>query len=232
MRAAVAGWLEEIGAPDRNEPYATIVRGDRLEGPIRVPSRTRHAAMIMHQHSRSRRLGIAALGHGDRLAAGLGRRLDDGFHHFRGVAPSGMEPIQTVVVGPGGTWALTPTDEHGRFRRRNGHWYRWNRSTESWVPWEAGVITAARMAGHRLALYLERAALSAHVEACLIPGPGMEVTWDPGEQLALHVDADVDRLAALISRDEVLTPAQVDRIVALLDPRQPLPRLAPSAPHG
>jgi hypothetical protein len=30
----------------------------------------------------------------------------------------------------------------------------------------------------------------------------------------------------------VLTPAQVDRIVALLDPRQPLPRLATSSPQG
>jgi hypothetical protein len=33
-------------------------------------------------------------------------------------------------------------------------------------------------------------------------------------------------------RDEVLTDGQVDRIVALLDPRQPLPRLAPSTPQG
>jgi hypothetical protein len=35
-----------------------------------------------------------------------------------------------------------------------------------------------------------------------------------------------------MDRDEVLTAAQVDRIVALLDPRQPLPRLATSTPQG
>ena len=35
-------------------------------------------------------------------------------------------------------------------------------------------------------------------------------------------------LASHIARDEVLTPAQVDRIAALLDPRQPLPQLATS----
>jgi hypothetical protein len=46
------------------------------------------------------------------------------------------------------------------------------------------------------------------------------------------VHSKLDKLARRITRDEVLTPAQVDRIVALLDPRQPLPRLAPSTPHG
>ena len=188
--------------------------------------------MIMHQHPRSRRLGLAALGHGDRLAAGLGRRLDDGFHHFRGIAPSGMQPIHTVIVGPGGTWAVTPADEHGRFRRRNGHWYRWNRSTESWVPWEAIPITNARLAGRRLSLYLERAALPATVSAVLVPPTEMEVEVPRDEQIGIVVEADPDRLASLVSAEEVLSPQQVDRIVALLDPRQPLPRLAQATPGG
>ena len=48
----------------------------------------------------------------------------------------------------------------------------------------------------------------------------------------IHVEGDLERLATRIARDEVLTPAQVDRIVALLDPRQPLPRLATSSPQG
>jgi hypothetical protein len=187
--------------------------------------------MIIHFINRSRRLGIPAIGHGDRLAAGLGRRLDDGFHYFRGVAPGGA-PIDAVVVGPGGTWSLTASDERGRFRRRNGHWYRWNRSTESWVPWDATPVNSARLAGHRLELYLERAALPATVEACLVPAQGTEVGWDAGEQVGIHVEGSLDRLADRMAKDEVLTPAQVDRIVALLDPRQPLPQLAPSAPRS
>jgi len=188
--------------------------------------------MILHLTHRSRRLGLPALGHGDQLAAGLGRRLDDGFHYFRGVVPGGMPPIDAVVVGPGGTWTLTAAQARGRFRRRNGHWYRWNRSTESWVPWDAVPVTTARLAGHRLELYLERAGLPATVEACLVPARGTEVAWDAGEQVGIRVEGEPDRLADLMARDEVLTPAQVDRIVALLDPRQPLPQLAPSAPHG
>jgi hypothetical protein len=47
----------------------------------------------------------------------------------------------------------------------------------------------------------------------------------------VHVHDDLERLAARITRDDVLTRTQVDRIVALLDPRQPLPQLAPST-HG
>ena len=188
--------------------------------------------MIVHPTLRSRRLGLPAFGHGDRLMAGLARHLDDGFHFFRAVAPGGIPPIDAVVVGPGGVWTLTAAEEPGRFRRRNGHWYRWNRSTESWVPWDAIPVTTARLAGHRLELYLERAALPATVEACLVPAKATEVTWDRGEQVAIRVEGDADRLAQLISRDEVLTAAQVDRIVALLDPRQPLPQLAPSAPRG
>jgi hypothetical protein len=188
--------------------------------------------MILHPASRTRRLGIPGLPHHDRLATALGRRLDDGFHWFRSVAPGGMEPIDAVLVGPGGTWALTIAGERGRFARRNGHWYRWNRSTESWVPWEPAPVNAARLAGRRLSLYLERAGLPSEVTATLSPPVEMEVTADPAEQLGIVVERSADRIAALASADERLSPQQVDRIVALLDPRQPLPRLAQAAPGG
>lgn len=174
---------------------------------------------------------------GDRLAMALGRRLDDGYHYLRrvapgGVAPAGAAPIDAVVVGPGGTWSITRAELHDRFRKRNGHWYRWNRSTESWVPWDPRPLNEARLAGHRLELYLERATLPAGVEACLLISGGGEVTWERDQRPGVHVHHAVDRLAGRIARDEVLTPAQVDRIVALLDPRQPLPRLATSTPQG
>jgi hypothetical protein len=187
--------------------------------------------MILHPPHRSRRLGLPAISTGDRLAAGLGRRLDDAFHYFRAVAPGGAPPIDAVVVGPGGSWTLTSAEERGRFRRRNGHWYRWNESTESWVPWSAVAVTEARLAGHRLELYLERAALPATVEACLVPTARDEFSWEPDERIGIHIEADLERLAEMIGAEEVLAPAQVDRIVALLDPRQPLPQLAP-APRG
>jgi hypothetical protein len=184
--------------------------------------------MILHPATQPRRLGIPGLTPGDPLASGLGRRLDDGWHYFRHVAAGSTEPIHAVVVGTGGTWTLTRSADRGRFRHRNGHWYRWNRSTESWVPWEALAITSARLAGRRLSLYLERAGLPADVEACLFLAADGEVSWEPGEQIGLLVESQPDRLAARMSRDELLTPAQVDRIVALLDPRQPLRSLAPS----
>jgi hypothetical protein len=133
-----------------------------------------------------------------------------------------------VAVGPGGTWSLTRSAERGRFHRRNGHWYRWNRSTESWVPWEAAPVTEARLAGRRLALYLERAALPAEVASCLVLTAGGEVTWDPTDAPAIIIEAQPQRLVARMARDELLTAAQVDRIVALLDPRQPVRSLAPS----
>jgi hypothetical protein len=188
--------------------------------------------MIIHQTSRSHRLGIPGMGSSDRLRAAFAKRLDDGYHWFRGVAPGGIEPLEVVVVGPGGTWVVSSSDERGRFHRRNGHWYRLNRSTDSWVPWDARPVMRARLAGHRLALYLERAGLAPAVKACLLPESGTELTWEPGEAPGIVVPADAERLAKEISRDELLTPAQVDRIVALLDPRQPLPQLAPSAPGG
>ena len=184
--------------------------------------------MIVHQpSSRSRRLTIPRLA-GDRLAAALGRRLDDGYHYVRGVATGSGPPIDAVVVGPGGTWSLTSAALHGRVRHRNGHWYAWKRSTESWIPWDAQPISEARLAGHRLELHLERAGLPAAVEACLIAPRGAEVSWERGEPPTVHVEADLGRLAARIGKDELLSQAQVDRIVALLDPRQPLPQLAHS----
>jgi hypothetical protein len=188
--------------------------------------------MILHPTSRSHRLGIPGLPHGDRLAGVLGRRLDDGHHWFRSIAPGGMEAIDAVLVGPGGTFAITTAGERGRHARRNGHWYRWNRSTESWVPWEATPITKARLAGRRLSLYLERAALPASVSALLVPPAEMELEVPRDEQIGVVVEADAERLARMASAEEVLSPQQVDRIVALLDPRQPLPRLAQATPGG
>lgn len=188
--------------------------------------------MILHPPPRSHRRGFAGLLNHDRLATTLGRRLDDGFHWFRAVSPGGIEPIDAVIVGPGGTWALSMIGERGGFARRNGHWYRWNRSTDSWAPWDPAPITAARLAGHRLNLYLERAGLPADVEPILMPPMEMTVTTEPGDPLNLVVERDPERLATLVSAEERLSPSQVDRIVALLDPRQPLPRLAPSTPRG
>jgi hypothetical protein len=188
--------------------------------------------MIIHPTHRSRRLGIPGLPHGDRMASSLGRRLDDGYHWFRAVSPGGMEAIDAVLVGPGGTFAITTTGARGRHARRNGHWYRWNRSTESWVPWDAAPIASARLAGRRLSLYLERAALPAEVSAALVPYTEMEVEVPRGEDIGVIVEADADRLAGLASAEEVLSQQQVDRIVALLDPRQPLPRLAQATPAG
>jgi hypothetical protein len=188
--------------------------------------------MILHPGSRARRLGPFGLPGSDRLARSLGQRLDDDWHWFRSVAPGGIEPIDGVLVGPGGTFAVTLAGERGRFERRNGHWYRWNRSTESWVPWEPAPVTAARLAARRLGLYLERAALPGSVTAVLLPPSGTSVEAAPGERIGAVVEREPDRLAALAVAEERLSQAQVDRIVALLDPRQPLPRLAPSTPHG
>jgi hypothetical protein len=188
--------------------------------------------MIVHPTPRSHRLGIPGLTHGDRLASSLGRRLDDDYHWFRNVAPGGMEPIDAVLVGPGGTFALTTTGERGQVSRRNGHWYRWNRSTESWVPWDAVPITNARLSGRRLSLYLERAGLPASVSAVLVPPSEMEVDLPREEDIGVTVEADADRVAQMASAESVLTQQQVDRIVALLDPRQPLPRLAQATRGG
>jgi hypothetical protein len=177
-------------------------------------------------------MGIPGLGSRDSLADGLGRRLDDEWHWFRRIGPGGMEPIDAVLVGPGGTWALSLTDTGGRFTRRNGHWYRWNRSTESWVPWDATPITRCRLAARGLGLYLERAALPAAVTPVLVMPASMSIEAARTEPLGVVAEREPDRLAATVAAEAVLTQPQVDRIVALLDPRQPLPQLAPSAPRG
>ena len=185
--------------------------------------------MVIHRPtSPSLRLALPRSA-GDRLSGPLGRRLDDRYHYLRQVLAGGREPIEAVVVGPGGTWALTLRAEPGRYRKRNGHWYRLAASTDSWVPWDAGRITAARLAGRRLEMYLERATLPSAVTACLVPPRGVEIEWDAGQRPGIQVIRDADALAAGIAAGGNLTKAQVDRIVALLDPRQPLPRLTRAA---
>jgi hypothetical protein len=177
---------------------------------------------------RHRPMGLSAFSalSGDPLARALGRLLDDGYHYLRGV-PAGGEVVDTIVVGTGGTWAITRADDGGRFRKRNGHWYRWNRGTDSWIPWQQRPIDAARLAGHRLSLMLERAGLPSIVEPTLLTGHGMVIEWEPDQRPGVHVQADPERLGTRIARYEVLSAAQVDRIVALLDPRQPLSQLTP-----
>lgn len=188
--------------------------------------------MIRHQSTSTRRMGIPGLGSRDALADGLARRLDDEWHWFRRIAPAGIETIDAVLVGPGGTWALSQADANGRFTRRNGHWYRWNRSTESWVPWDAAPVTRARLAARRLGLYLERAALPAEVAPVLVLPASMSIEAARDEPLGVVAEREPDRLAAIAAAEPVLSQQQVDRIVALLDPRQPLPQLAPSTPRG
>jgi hypothetical protein len=166
---------------------------------------------------------------GDRLSGPLARRLDDRYHYLRRVLAGGTEPIEAVVVGPGGTWALTLRAPSGRYRKRNGHWYHWNAATDSWVPWDAAPITTARLSGRRLEMYLERATLPSAVTACLAPARGVEIEWDAGQRPGVQVIRDVDTLAARITSGGSLAKGQVERIVALLDPRQPLPRLTRAA---
>jgi len=163
------------------------------------------------------------------LSGPLGRRLDDRYHYLRRVLAGGQEPIEAVVVGPGGTWVLSLRAEPARYLKRNGHWYRWSTGMESWVPWDAGAINATRLAGRRLEMYLERATLPSAVTACLVPPRGVEVEWDTGQRPGISVIRDADTLAARITAAETLTKSQVDRILALLDPRQRLPRLERAA---
>jgi hypothetical protein len=185
--------------------------------------------MVIHKPSSpSLRLALSRTA-GDRLSGPLGRRLDDRFHYLRQVLAGGKDPIEAVVVGPGGTWALTLRAQAGRYRKRNGHWYRLSRATDSWIPWDADRITFARLAGRRLEMYLERATLPSAVTACLVPQRGVEIEWDAGQRPGIQVIRDADALAAGISAGGNLTKVQVDRIVALLDPRQPLPRPARAA---
>ena len=53
-----------------------------------------------------------------------------------------------------------------------------------------------------------------------------------GEPVGVVVERDHTRLAALVSAEEALSPQQVDRIVALLDPREPVPRLTQATRAG
>jgi hypothetical protein len=177
-------------------------------------------------------MGIPGLGGRDPLADGLARRLDDEWHWFKRAAPGGMAPIDAVLVGPGGTWALSLAGTDGRFTRRNGHWYRWNRSTESWVPWDAAPVTRCRLAARGLGIYLERAALPANVNPVLVLPSSMSIEAARTEPLGVVAEREPERLAATVAAEAVLSQQQVDRIVALLDPRQPLPQLAPSTPRG
>jgi hypothetical protein len=177
-------------------------------------------------------MGFLSFSSRDPMADAFALRLDDDWHWFRQVSPGGIQAIDTVLVGPGGTWAITLAGERGRFARRNGPWYQWNRSTESWVPWEPAPITAARLAARRLSLYLERAGLPADVVAVLAPPAEMAVQVEPSDPIGLIVEREPERLTGRMTSEPLLSQQQVDRIVALLDPRQPLPQLAPSSHHG
>jgi hypothetical protein len=179
--------------------------------------------VVVHRHpSRFRRLALPTPAV-DRLAAALGKHLDDRFHFLSAVMAGGRAALDAVVVGPGGTWAISIHAETGRVRKRNGHWYRWSRATESWIPWEAESISTARLAGHRLERYLERAMLPSAVAACLVTRRGVQIDWEAGQRPGVHIERDPEDLAARIARDVSLGQGQVQRIVALLDPRQPLP---------
>lgn len=179
--------------------------------------------MVIHRPtSSSLRLSLPRA-RGDRLSGPLGRRLDDRYHYLRRVLAGGKDPIDAVVVGPGGTWAVTLRALRGRYRKRNGHWYSWSAATESWIPWDAAPVASARLAGRRLEMYLERATLPSAVSACLLPPRGVEIEWDAGQRPGVSVIHDTDVLAARIAAGGTLTKGQVDRIVALLDPHQPLP---------
>lgn len=187
--------------------------------------------MVIHRPT-SPSLRLALSRGGDRLSGPLARRLDDRFHYLRRVPAGGREPIDAIVVGPGGTWALTLRADAGRYRKRNGHWYHWSAATESWIPWDAGPITTARLAGRRLEMYLERATLPSTVTACLVAPRRVEIEWDSGQRPGVQVIRDLDQLATRVAGGSQLSKGQVDRIVALLDPRQRLPGLAKAVRAG
>ena len=65
-------------------------------------------------------MGFPGLGSSDRTATALGRRLDDDYHWFRSIAPGGIEVIDAIVVGPGGTWTLTMAGERVVVGGRDG----------------------------------------------------------------------------------------------------------------
>jgi len=183
--------------------------------------------VIIHQPvaDPTRLLGAWGRRPADRLASGLGAWLDDRFHLVRRPWVEGAW-LSGVVVVPGGTWTLADLAGAGKFRKRNDHWYRWQPSTRSWVPWGAEEVAAGRLAGHRLERTLDAAGLPATVQPVLVTGSKTDVSWDEGQRpgVLVHRQDGAASLAALMTRDEVLTRFQVERITALLDPHQPLPR--------
>ena len=50
-------------------------------------------------------------------------------------------------------------------------------------------MNEARLAGHRLELYLERATQPCVVEAVLVPEAGMDVSWERDQAPGIHVEA-------------------------------------------
>ena len=90
------------------------------------------------------------------------------------------------------------------------------------------VFDTSRLAHQRLDLLPDRDRMAAHRREDLL----IRDQTEPDQRPGVHMQADLTRLGRRMVRDEVLTDGQVDRIVALLDPRQPLPRLAPSTPQG
>src|SRR5918993_99681 len=70
--------------------------------------------MIRHPSSRSSRMGILAFSSREPMADAFALRLDDDWHWFRQVSPGGIQAVDVVLVGPGGTWAITlPGDVSG-----------------------------------------------------------------------------------------------------------------------
>ena len=69
-------------------------------------------------------------------------------------------------------------------------------------------------------------------EILLIPGHFRHSPQRPAGSIGLVVEREPERVATLALAESILTQQQIDRIVALLDPRQPLPQLAPSTPRG
>jgi hypothetical protein len=66
----------------------------------------------------------------------------------------------------------------------------------------------------------------------LAPPADMAVQVEPSDSIGLVVEREPERLSRGMTAEAILSQQQVDRIVALLDPRQPLPQLAPSTPRG
>ena len=193
--------------------------------------------MVIHRPtSPSLRLALSRTA-GDRLSGPLGRRLDDRFHYLRQVLAGGKEPIEAVVVGPGGTWALTLRARAGPLPQAERPLVSAERSHRFVGPVGRRAASPPRGSpdGAWRCTWSGRPCRPS-VTACLVPPRGVEIEWDAGQRPGIQVIRDADALAAGISAGGNLTKAQVERIVALLDPRQPLPRLpgprVPAEPRG